>query len=186
MGRLIWRFIYAFRTNNNFRLGVFWALTGILLVFNLLVFGLGPSEQPTPLSETAQRYYNLYRHGQFETDAGLRTLWGILFQIPGTFWGWLRTGFWWMFWLLFTWSLIYIPISRRDELHRAIREARRRVREHEGGTTEVPRETPPAPTTQPTTTPQTGIWQIIANQIRIFFREFGAVFLGETLFRRRR
>ncbi len=190
MKRWLWRYTYAFRTNNNVRLATCWVIVIVLLIFNLLVFGFAP-KKPTELSETAQRYYNLYNTGTYATNDELRSGWNILIRVPTTIWGWLRTAFWWIWIALLVWSLIYTPISRRDEFRRAIQSVKRRWSERQGGSSEAPlaqRLTSAPAYTEAPAQPSIGgaIWQNIFTQARIFSREFAAAFLGDILFSKKR
>jgi hypothetical protein len=124
MLRFLSRWYIALRTNNNVRLATFWLITGLWLLFNLSVFGIGPAPRPV-VGEIAQRYYNEYYLGRFATDAELNPI-ATFF---GGLWGILRAGSWlfWFFW--FIWSVIYIPIAFSDEIGRLWQASVRRIRE---------------------------------------------------------
>lgn len=188
MRRWIWRFIVAFRTNNNVRLAVLWGITGFLLVFNLFVFGVGPVSKLT-VGETAQRYNNLYYFGQFVTDAELHPLSSFLESFFGGIWDSFRSVAWWLWFGLLLLSIVYTPIAFRDEVARAWEIAWRKARERRGGEETAnlpplgnPPSTPASPqsTQQPTERPlgfrRYLIWEVITD--------FASAFLSHAFMRR--
>lgn len=155
MRRWIWRFIVAFRTNNNVRLAVLWGITGFLLVFNLFIFGVGPVPEST-VGEIAQRYYNEYYRGEFVTDAELHRIAAFFGGLGGSF----RAIVWWFWFGLLISGIVYTPIAFRDEVVRALQAAWRQVRQRRGGEEEAnlppiggqpppQQQTPPPPTVGP-------------------------------------
>mgnify|MGYP001559229713 CR=1 FL=1 len=132
MRRWTWRFIIAFRTNNNVRLAVFWIATVILLLFNLVLFGVGPAVQPQPsLGEAIQKYHPAYYFVRYGSPPELSGF--FLFNLRET----IRPFAWWLWFILFLWSVIYIPIAFRDEVARTWESAWRKARESRGGEEEA-------------------------------------------------
>ena len=179
------RFIISFLTNNNTRLKTFWAATLIILVANLIIFGFGPTIE-SPVSETAQKYYNLYYKGQFATDAEIAGWLGSISRFFGWSWSWLRWSAWTFWFLLLGWSIIYTPIAFRDEVARGWHTAWRIILEKRTGIEEPkPKPTPEKSETVPPT-PGPGLTSKIFEQARIFTREFGAAVVADMLSRKRR
>ncbi len=168
-------FKFAFRTNNNVRLAVLWLATGILFLFNLFVFGVGPAAK-SPIGETAQKYYNLYYHGELLTDVELNPI----FSSFGGLWEMIRSGAWWLWLLLFLGSVVYFPIALRDEVSRAWEVAWRKARERRGGEEKAHLPSPSIPPVAQPSQPATPsaeqplgfrrylIWEVITDFLSAF------------------
>lgn len=141
-------FVNRFAAKNNFRCGTLWALTVTLLVFNLTIFGFGSAINFGGHSEEAQRYYNLYLHHRFATDAEImpdyqRFLGGIS-MFFGWWWAWLRFSMWLSWFFLLVASIVYVPVAFQDELQRAY-ESIEALREERGGAAHEQQAPAPAP-----------------------------------------
>ncbi len=134
--RLLWRYGYALRASNNVRMVTCWALVAVGLIFNSIVFGIGPTTAAFSPSDEAGRYYSAYFQGSFATDAELLSapsrVFGSVSAGIGWAWGWLRWFAWTVWSVLLVGSLIYTPLAFRDEGSRAWRSASRKFRERRG------------------------------------------------------
>lgn len=177
------RFYHNLRHNNNFRLLLLWALVVAHLILNCFVFGIGGREGSS-LSETRQRYHNIYAHGRFATDRELMWDNGVLEAI----WEWIANNSWRVWFLFLLLAIVYTPIAWRDELGRAWAATTRRLRQDTGGNQDLPPEPPTgggAGGGGGTTPPQAGIG------LGGFIKDFAANLIAEigvrgVLERRRR
>ncbi|MBI4132152.1 MAG: hypothetical protein HY474_00800 [Candidatus Sungbacteria bacterium] len=165
-------FFNRFRASNNFRLAVSWALTVVILVVNLVIFGFGPA-LVFGQSEEAQRNYNLFFRGQFATDAELASWGDGIASIWTWFWGWVRWLAWSGWFVLLLFSLVYTPVALRDEFGRAWRTVNRRLRERRGAA--VPAVRPTAAPTGAAPPPGAG------GQPITFWQYLTAEFIGDFL-----
>ncbi|MFH0852716.1 MAG: hypothetical protein V1845_03925 [bacterium] len=180
-------FVISFLTNNNTRLLVCWIAVVVILLANLIVFGLGAPDSNSSMSETAQKYYNLEYKGKFGTDREIAGFTGSFSELVGWLWNVFR---WivWAFWLLLLiWSIIYVPIAFRDEAHAAWERTKRLITEKEGGEEELSPTEGERPKIKlgekSKTSVSEGVISKIIEQIRIFIREFFAAVVADTLTR---
>jgi len=131
------RFCYNLWRNNNTRSWLFLITAILLLIATIVIFGFGSVNEPSS-SETAQKYYNLIKHGQFITDSEFAGLWGSI----KNFFDW-----WWsvLAWIAYTFSFAYLAfaivywfVARRDEVGRAWDSAHRRLHEKTEGGKDIP------------------------------------------------
>lgn len=133
MTNFLYRLFWRLGTDNNTRALAAWIVVSGWLIFNLWVFGLGPSQpsdltsiQPTYQNEELkERRQNLLLHKQFRTNEELglapkkenRKKESDRKEKPGWFFGkWS-----WILWVLaFISTAIYTPLAFRDEAGRAL------------------------------------------------------------------
>ncbi|MBI4385658.1 hypothetical protein HY573_02410 [Candidatus Parcubacteria bacterium] len=175
--RITARWAFAFLTNNNVQWFTFLGIAVIWLLLNLFAVGAGDPFPPSPISEDAQRYYNIYFRGAYASNTELDRIGTFLGNTRRTIWSWSWRG-WWL-WLVFCFS--YMFVAFRDEAGMAWDSAWRRHRERRGG--EEGRNLPPlagqaAPQPQPQPQPPE---QPVGRRFFLFWElisDFASAFLS--------